>query len=582
MLNKRSLLKVVMFVCSMIWFGISFVSAASFTVDLDSAWIRALDMEAITKNIMPIHFADNWNDFGWFLYINSHEVILTGDEVLNAADETFWYSWFRVVNFSGDLFWNICGLQVKWFYYNSERWERLWPIDEGTAVSWRGLNGGPDLQPWLTTNGWLFTSCYNKDIESALGECGGMEVGDVSQCEVEKMEEYWILYGYYWSVIHEYSWKTFGLIAGTQYTGLEAPWLFIDGTTWLSENFIRYDNKYPVGLVYDYNWWVWFVGCEFMWDKTLWLRTLVTKLISWQKLDELFTEDTENHTIMYSGLDIPLNCSGVGSVENSLIKMVVDGLVWLGWVSPTVISSITNNTSDAKMQIFASANINNASLINYAKKRAEIICRWKWETYTDTTTIKALNCINGINNETDTINAQLGKTYIVKNWNVKVEVMDDFNNTGYYNIFIDWGNLLLDNEDLSSHKKVFKKDGFISNTTKSDYITNIGTTLSTYSGDDVAVWVFIKWNFIVNWMLESSNSDKINSRYFVYWKLTTTDSLTDIVWNNGIFSRYCTNWISTDVDEYYCPQARSDWSNPYTNSALIVIDQNYNSPLFNS
>ena len=165
--------------------------------------------------------------------------------------------------------------------------------------------------------------------------------------------------------------------------------------------------------------------------------------------------------------------------------------------------------------------------------------------------------------------------------------MNDFDSDNYYNIFIDSGYLLLDNENLWDHKKVFKKDWFISNTDIENYKSNIGNALSewlSYTGDDVAVGVFIKWNFIVNWGFRPSTWDKINSRYFVYWKFTTKDLLTDLVGNEDdwAFEWRCGNWISSDSDEYYCPQSRNDWINPYTNSALNVIDQNYESILFNS
>jgi hypothetical protein len=48
--------------CSLFGLGISFVSAASFNIDLSnlsSYSIQAMDEESILKNIMPIHFVDN-------------------------------------------------------------------------------------------------------------------------------------------------------------------------------------------------------------------------------------------------------------------------------------------------------------------------------------------------------------------------------------------------------------------------------------------------------------------------------------------------------------------------------------------
>ncbi len=605
MLNKKFWLKIAVSMCFLLGLGISFVSAASFNIDLSSYSIQAMDEESILKNIMPIHFVDNWNDFGWFLYVSEY-----GTPTSEAFYTNDLGTGFVRINLWENGSWYVCVSRVKWFYYNSERWERLFPIDEETANLW--------AQDWLNTNGWLYTRCYDDGIFSSLDECVQWEEDDdqweedndqweedddqweedndqweedddqweedYHQCQIDKMNRYGNLHGYYWSVTHEYNWKTFGLTVWTQYTWVnQTGWLYIDDTVGLSETFIRYKNQYPVWLLYDYNWWVWFVWCEFQMNKTSGLRSLVSKLIEWQKLEDLFYYDTDNHTIAYSGLDtdINLDCSNI-SAADSLIKMVVDWLLWLG-IDSQDLNTIGNNVSNSKMQYLPSANINNASLINYAKKRAEILCRWKRKTYRNDSDLEEnLNCINNINNWTNTINAKTWYTYIVKNWNVEVSVMNDFDSDGYYNIFIDSGYLLLDNENLWEYKKVFKKDWFISNTDIEDYKSNIENALSewlSYTWNDVAVGVFIKWNFIVNWNL---TWDNINTRYFVYWKFTTKDSLNDLVGDEWIFIWRCGNWISSDSDEYYCPQSRNDWINPYTNSALNVIDQNYDSILFNS
>jgi hypothetical protein len=52
-------------------------------------------------------------------------------------------------------------------------------------------------------------------------------------------------------VRHTYEGQNYGLIAGAEYRTDASSRVSIDGV--FSETFIRYGNKYPVGLLYDYN-----------------------------------------------------------------------------------------------------------------------------------------------------------------------------------------------------------------------------------------------------------------------------------------------------------------------------------------
>jgi hypothetical protein len=91
-----------------------------------------------------------------------------------------------------------------------------------------------------------------------------------------------------------------------------------------------------------------------------------------------------------------------------------------------------------------------------------------------------------------------------------------------------------------------------------------------YYWEDVAVGKLLKWNFIVNWSVSRTGSDDwIDDKYFIHGKFTTklsSDALIDI------FGWECKNWL--DSQHNYCP------SSLYQNASLVVIDQNYDSPLF--
>jgi hypothetical protein len=51
----------------------------------------------------------------------------------------------------------------------------------------------------------------------------------------------------------------------------------------------------------------------------------------------------------------------------------------------------------------------------------------------------------------------------------------------------------------------------------------------------------------------------------------------------GVFKWKCNNGYGTDVVDGTgtpCPWSRLEWTNPYENASLVIIDQNYPSPLY--
>ena len=671
MLNKKIWLKTALLIGSIAGISLSFASTAWFGINLESESIQAIDEQAITDNIMPVHFVDNWNDFGWFIYTPGGEAIEPGDAV-----SRIWNHYGEVVEFEGKGGY-VCSHRVEWFYYNSERWERLFPIDKETADKWKSI------QTWLTTNGWLYTNCMSSQLESALAECAHWEEDsepesdpnsdpnsdpeptggvtyDEGQCERDARDMYWYN-GYYGMVSHKYNWKDFGLIFGAQYSE-DDPWLTVSNSG-LAETFIRYLNKYPVGLLYDYHGWVWFVWCEFTGDyKSIGLKNLVNKLNNWSGLNEMFVETGGNVIEYIGGSDVALNCSGVGMAANSIIKIVIEWLVWM-WSESN--DARVSDQTNPKMQFFKSVNVNNARLVNYAKKKAETLCRWKWIYYDDDdgsvgwfssyknhmnsiystaggswwntvgntmenfynmqksahetySKLRSrylaqynkwngepenkghLYCIDLSREDSDkkTIVAEPWYTYIVKWWDVIVSPMMDLSDDNYYyDVYILDGNLLLDNVQ-SPDKRVISREWFIDYKCTSDsecdnprlsiesYVTWIENAISEwddYMGNNAAVGAIIKWNFVVNWNLKKyvkvGGTTTIDSRYFIYWKLTTRDTIQQL---QDLFSWRCAGWVSIDRDdEKYCPLSRNGWINPYENAPLVIIDQNYNSPVYN-
>ncbi len=59
-----------------------------------------------------------------------------------------------------------CNKQIRWFFWNSSRWNRIRPLDAQTLQEFRNLDSSYD---WLTLSGGLFTDCDNGWSEYIYG-----------------------------------------------------------------------------------------------------------------------------------------------------------------------------------------------------------------------------------------------------------------------------------------------------------------------------------------------------------------------------------------------------------------------------
>lgn len=532
----------------------SFTSAVNFKIELGDTTLRAGYMR---RNMTPIHFKDNWNDFGWFIYFSNG---IGSDE--NEAET----DWGYTVKLGSTIY--ECQQKVKWFYYNAERWERLWSLGEN-------LN-------WVTVSGWIYTRCRQEWFRRTMEQMCKNESNESEreECEERIREQFVDSHGYYGMVRHKYAGSEFVLSAWTNYVEKNPTKVWNS----LAPTLIRFDNKYPVWLIYDSNGWVWFLWWSIGSDDDI--NDLLNELNKPGvngNIEELFKLNTEwNGISPKDWLGISLNTDKWWSATNSLLSVIVDGLVWINRDTGTGNAGIQWNQSNDKMQYFSSVNINNMQLINYARQRAEILCRWKWnDRYNPENPI---SCVAGVAGPI--IAEANGKTLIVKWANVIVAPMSgNLDGNGNYDIFIDGWNLVVDDSAVSE-LKVFKKNWFISDMTGGEFSGVVFPILNSfdapaYTWQEVVAWKYIKWNFIVNGNIKSKEGSWFENVYFIYWKMTTKDTVDQL---GKVFKRRCNAWKWTDGTP--CPGAEKgmngkvEWTNPYENASLVIIDQNYPSPLY--
>jgi len=676
-----------------VWFfWLSITSAMNLTINLQ--WITSL-WNQITKKIVPIHFVDNWNDFGWFLYVsdwfapvetfvveseeeqlelkaNKWDFCIRKDKPLeNGEYETyvkrFDYNpdpsvvpsmgdWDLVDNGEwdseeeqvGEIFevrlWEVdgndkdrvreCGTHVKWFYYNAERWDRLWPLDSEMVNYFSGTGALKGFDGWIYAlcRPWGYSdalalceekfgntsevNCEDSEIKSACldPESEAYETDCPSVCrekdnkqelkacvdQVDKdyAQDWW----YYGMVTWEMqpTWtpeeekETFTLVIGTKYDENEGAggWMPIHSDLKLVPNFLLLENKYPIWFVYDYNGWIWFVWCQIE-DKNLWkTKKQILKSLVWQQtnLKGIFKVDTDGVVTLDGDEDWNyVNCKDIWMLGDSLIKLLVEWLVWVNRQTEDL--WIILNQTDKKMQYFSASDINNSTLLNYTRQRAETLCRGKFQPSNIDgvggfkTVIEnkfkwsSVICLSGDLDAGKSLSIkEIGKTLILKgNMTIKPFTSEEASQTGYYDVFIYSWDLNID--ESGAEKFVFTKQWFIAEGVDvAGFMEEINDNWD-YDGNLSSVASFIRWNFIVNGKAKSTSADgKLHNKYFIHWKFTSRDSTEAL---KKIFVWRCTNgyvlknsWIKDMSQWLYCPPS------VYQSASLVVIDQNYQSPLY--
>ena len=584
MINKNMFVKLWLFAFAVLGVSLSSTSAVGLVFRND------INVDFGNMETVAISFKDNWNDFWGAMIFFKGGNSITGEVEIEVSD--------------GVISRYECERQLKWFYYNAERWDRLWPLDsdimEKVQSEW--------LSMWADAPiGGLYTNCRRTILDNgqtydeALTECDTDEENDTEEKKVEcreKVEEKYALWNYYYGMItRKYQGIESHIVAWTDYK-LGTPWIVIDDDKGFWDTLVSIQTSAPVWFIYDDNGGVGFMHCN---PESAILIKILNMLnnehkelwdlfkLSWDML--IWNEEVWGTEITQTDI----YCGAPWSLAWSLLWVVIEGLVWKTsdkfWISAA---------EDPKMQYFSSVSVNNATLLNFTKKKAEALCRWRWGTVSET-----VACLSGASSEWVDASLYKGKTLIVKNWNVVVSPADSYDDK-YYDIFIENGDLIIQ-EDPAPNKFVFKKDWFIKDMDIADFNHRIENNLSWWcklsmrTWEEAAVASLLKWNFIVDWHVRWKDSSNLKNKYFIHGKFTSKDSYDDLLgsfewrcWSDGKsavsdaswerdYCPSCNGEITTecwDGEEHFPVHEECSYRNYYTNSPLVVVDQKFDSPLF--
>ncbi len=524
---------------------VSFGAVAFATTTLDFVWIN---IWSINQKFSEVTFQANWNDFMWSIFW------LNAKNLISETNHTW-----EIITISGGTVSKRCGMQVRWIYYNSQRWNRLWPMDQDTLKYFRDSAGVGGGYSGLNLSWWLYTSCSGDE------------------------------YSIYGQLTYHVEWDTEDshIVAWVKYNRDNNT---ISGA--LARSLQRFDNKYPIWYIYDDHW----GGIWFIWSFTGWWEwnpiahsNIIAKLNQWSWINNLFWYGGSNNSEI-NGWWISIRTTAWNAI-NTLMNAWIQWTIWLSFSVNTVEKNTILWNFDRKTLIFNALNVNFSKLINVVKKNAESLCKGKYENENQPTysTNKNLFCIefpatetqnNIVINNADREDLK-NKTIIVKNWDVRIAWWM-WVSEWPVNIFIDRWNLLLANN--TDDAVGFDKNGYATTT------------------NDVTKWINLKWNFIVNGLVMWANKttrakESFGHKLFVNWKfaslntpnypsLNRTDQVSTLfgtsvnnnwIWLGNVFKRECDpiSWSWSDNGRTAC-------NNSTDRNALlplIIIDGNYISPL---
>lgn len=499
--------------------------------------INGIKNQALANRFSTVHFNVGGNDF-WGGFFWTDTKVLATPQIITANKETL-----------------SCTDQVRGFYYNSQRGERLWPLDEESkgdlsSVKWDYSN--------LEVVGGFYTNCQ-KGLINEKNEFIPKETD-------KKTNPHTAIYG---RITHEYKGKQYSLYAGllNNTTNNELP------PAELRCNLQRIDNQYPFGYIYDKAGGIAMVGAyvksENLAQVNAFHESFTEKLSKTKCVNDFYSlrEDPNNPEKTIPKTDDPILWPkdntlifGNGNALETMMNLGIRGIVGLSsQVQTTDQNKIENNTRQTSLLVSTTENI--ANIINLANKRAEALCRNKWENKIPQNSKNEVICSK--NGGSIDPKSFAGKTLIIQKGDLTLDKYMDTNSQAL-TILLMQGNFIL--PDISPSKN-FSANGYIGNEIFANYL---------------------KGNFIINGVIQPKNKENgIKNKLIIHGKLAsfnpinTANNSTEKNWLSDIFTWKC-NLNGEDTAGNECGKIKTDRT-PKTflvDKSFGLIDMYFPSKLF--
>ena len=465
--NPRKITKILAGISGVLFLGGSlllWVNASQNKITVD--WIKD---QTLANKFSTVHFNVWGNDFGGGFFWTEAKALATPQEV-SANGERL-----------------LCSAQIRGFYYNSQRGERLWPLDTDSQRDLAEIQSSYwDTQ--LKINWGFYTNCQKKQNEKLIPE---NEDGRTNS-----------LYGIYGRITHTYKGREYSIYAGllNDLQQNELP------TAELRCNFQRIDNQYPFGYIYDKAGGIALVGAyvksENLAQVNAFHESFTEKLSKTKCVNDFYSlrEDPNNPEKTIPKTDDPILWPkdntlifGNGNALETMMNLGIRGIVGL---SSQVLGQkgIEGNTKQTSLLVSTTENISN--IINIANKRAESLCRNRWGSLTPNGDIICAK--NG--GEIDP-RSYAGKTIVIKEGDLTLtKYMEAINQP--ITILLIHGDLILPNTKANQ--------------------TFLGNGYPDKNG--IIKANFLKGNFIINGLIQNQGTE-ITNKLIVHGKIASFNTL---------------------------------------------------------
>ena len=542
--NQRKITKILAGISGVLFLGGSlllWVNASQNKITVD--WIKD---QTLANKFSTVHFNVWGNDFGGGFFWTEAKALATPQEVTANGERL------------------RCSAQIRGFYYNSQRGERLWPLDTDSQGDLARIQSSYNPSQ-LTINWGFYTNCQKEQAGKLIPE---NEDGRTNS-----------LYGIYGRITHTYKGREYSIYAGllNNLQQNELP------TAELRCNFQRIDNQYPFGYIYDKAGGIALVGAyvksENLAQVNAFHESFTEKLSKTKCVNDFYSlrEDPNNPEKTIPKTDDPILWPkdntlifGNGNALETMMNLGIRGIVGLSsQVQTSDQKGIENNTQKTSLLVSTTENISN--IINIANKRAESLCRNRWGSLTPNGDIICAK--NG--GEIDP-RSYAGKTIVIKEGNLTLTKYMETTSQPI-TILLIHGDLKLPNLDASQR---FLGNGYPDR-------------------DGIIKANFLKGNFIINGLIQNQGTEEITNKLIVHGKIASFNTLQEPndqtkvklrnigidtskkIWLSEIFTWKCNLKEGIDLNGNPCGQENDGTSKSFLiDKSFGLIDMYFPSKLF--
>ena len=542
--NQRKITKILAGISGVLFLGGSlllWVNASQNKITVD--WIKD---QTLANKFSTVHFNVWGNDFGGGFFWTEAKALATPQEVTANGERL------------------RCSAQIRGFYYNSQRGERLWPLDTDSQGDLARIQSSYNPSQ-LTINWGFYTNCQKEQAGKLIPE---NEDGRTNS-----------LYGIYGRITHTYKGREYSIYAGllNNLQQNELP------TAELRCNFQRIDNQYPFGYIYDKAGGIALVGAyvksENLAQVNDFHKSFTDKLSKTKCVNDFYSlrEDPNNPEKTIPKTDDPILWPkdntlifGNGNALETMMNLGIRGIVGLSsQVQTSDQKGIENNTQKTSLLVSTTENISN--IINIANKRAESLCRNKWGSLTPNGDI-----ICAKNGGSIDPRSYAGKTIVIKE--------GDLTLTKYMETTSQPITILLIHGDLK-----------LTNTNASQTFLGNGYP----DRDGIIKANFLKGNFIINGLIQNQGTEEITNKLIVHGKIASFNTLQEPndqtkvklrnigidtskkIWLSEIFTWKCNIDTGKDTVGNPCGQENDGTSKSFLiDKSFGLIDMYFPSKLF--